>query len=443
MAKHQVFSYRSSKELLEEASRLGVHLPFQESIAPLFEPLAIGGKKLPNRFAIQPMEGFDSEATGAPGTFTLRRYKRYSAGGSGLIWFEATCVCEAGKSNPRQMTLTKHSLPAIRELVEQTRETAIKNWKSDPYLVLQITHSGRYAKPSGKPLRKAACFNPYLDKTGEGLVYYSDRELEDLIEVFLEAIDLTIEAGFDGVDIKACHGYLIHELLSAFNREDSKFGGSLENRTRFLLDVLDGAKKRSSKIDLAVRLNAADGVPYPFGFGMSKNGSEEFDLTEPKMLIRELVRRGVKVLNVTAGIPYYCPQIVRPFNMPVKGASPPDEHPLQGVTRMLDITAEIQREFDAPPVVGSAYSWLRQFYPNVGAAALSRNMASVIGLGRMSFAYPDAPKDLMERGKLNPSKCCTGCSKCTELMKNGRKTGCVVRDGEIYAAEYKTLRDSA
>ena len=437
--KHEPFKYKTPEQLLKKASELGIELPFQAEIDPLFRPLQIGSLTVPNRLAVQPMEACDSENDGSPSELTFRRYRRYAKGGSGMIWFEATSVVQEGRSNPRQLMLNRRSVDGFKRLVEATRKEARQafNSREDPLLVIQLTHSGRISKPEGIPINRVACRNPYLDKDDESV--FSDDELKRFGDLLIEASILSYEAGFDAVDIKACHGYLVDELLGAHTRTDSRYGGSFENRIRLLLEVVEAVHREVPDLIITVRLNATDGIPYPYGFGVEQNGSAAIDLTEPKLLIKKLIDKGCTLFNITAGMSIYCPQMVRPFNKPVSGASLPDEHPLQGVARLIDITAEIQRDFPAIPMVGSGYSWLSRFFPFVGAAVIKQGMAAFVGMGRGAFACPEAPLDLMSSGRLDPKKLCIACSRCTELMRKGRITGCAIRDREIYAREYRTL----
>jgi 2,4-dienoyl-CoA reductase-like NADH-dependent reductase (Old Yellow Enzyme family) len=307
--------------------------------------------------------------------------------------------------------------------------------------VLQLNHSGRYSQPEGKPAPLAAAPNPYLDtdKIKENIRFLNDDELERLQETFIDAARLAKEAGFDAVDIKASHGYLIHELLSAFKRENSRFGGSFENRTRFLIEVITEIHKQALGIVPAVRMNIYDGIPYPYGFGVLFDGSLAVFFYEPFELIRRLLQAGCFLINVTMAIPYYNPHVGRPFDRPLPGAVLPPEHPLEGIIRLLKAAGKTQRQFHQAAVVGTGYSWLREFFPNVGAAVLAQRKASFIGLGRSSFAYPHAPRDLMEKGRLDPKKVCISCSGCTQLMRSGGPSGCIVRDGEVYL-EVEKLR---
>ena len=311
MSQHETFRYRSKKDLRNKALELGLDLPFQESIKPLLEPVNIGSKLVPNRIAVHPMEGFDSEPDGTPSKLTFRRYSRYATGGSGMIWFEATAIMQAGRSNPGQLMLTEATLDGFKHLVDFTRSEAKGEFGNshDPFLVLQITHSGRYSKPKGKMLNKVAAYNPHLDKDPEILTYFTDDELDNIKDTYTKAVDLTKRAGFDAVDIKACHGYLLHELLGSHTRENSKYGGSFENRTRFLLEVVDNAHRQAPEMVTAVRLNATDGIPFPYGFGVPEDGSIDTDLSEPRALINQLIEKGCELLNITTGIPYSLPTI--------------------------------------------------------------------------------------------------------------------------------------
>jgi 2,4-dienoyl-CoA reductase-like NADH-dependent reductase (Old Yellow Enzyme family) len=284
-------------------------------------------------------------------------------------------------------------------------------------------------------------YNPYLDRPSENVHVLSDEELDHIQLDFVEAARLAYYAGFDAVDIKSCHGYLLNELLGAYTREHSRYGKSFENRTRFLTEAAHRIHSEVPRILLCARLNAYDGIPFPHGFGFAKDSPLDIDLTEIKVLTRRLLLLGSRFFSFSAGNPYVKPHLSRPFDQPLPAANPPDEHPLEGVARLLSITAGMQKHYPNVPLVGTGYSWLRQYFPFVAAAVLKRGEASLIGLGRSSFAYPEAPRDLMETGSLNPRKICTACSKCSELLRQGKNTGCVVRDAEQYAEEYTRLKN--
>jgi len=324
-------------------------------------------------------------------------------------------------------------------MIEQTRRSAQKAFGSsnEVLLVLQLTHSGRYSRPEGKTLPQVVSANPYLDRKPEDVHTLTDDELDHLQDKYVGAARLAKDAGFDGVDIKACHGYLVNELLAAFTREKSRYGETFDNRNRFISEVVQRIMDDAPGLCLTVRMSAFDGIPG--GFGVSRDDPEGIDLSEPKELIRRMIQFGCSLFNITAGNPYEKPHQGRPFDRPLEGASLPEEHPLEGISRLFRITAEFQKEFPDIPFVGTGYSWLRHFFPHVGAAVLQRQEASLVGLGRSSFAYPNAPKDLMDSGFMDPGKVCITCSRCTELMRHGHESGCVMKDKEIYGKLYTKI----
>ncbi len=435
MAAHAKFRLRTAAELRAEAGRLGLDIPYEDGISALLGKVPIGGREIPNRLAVLPMEGADAEAGGAPSERTLRRYRRHAAGGSGLIWCEATAVRPDGRSNPGQLLLTEKTLGGFAKLVEEVRAAANKEWGAGhrPLFVLQLTHSGRFSKPEGTPRPMIVQHNPHLDPL-HGLPpdypLVSDVELEEIRDAFVEAAELAAAAGFDGVDVKACHGYLVSETLAAHNRTGSRYGGPFESRTRLLLETVRLVREEVPGLLVTSRISATDTVPFPFGFGMDPDEPDRTDLAEAKALITLLVGAGVRFLSISLGIPYWKPYIGRPFDRPVPGGKVPEEHPLEGVARHLGTAAELQRSSPGTAVVGAGYSWLRAFGPGVGAAMVGSGRASVFGLGRGALAYPDFARDLLRTGGLDPRQVCTTCSLCSHLLRQQKPVGCVVRDPE-------------
>jgi len=430
------FAYPDADSFRAELDHLGVQLPWSDDLSPLLDCLEIGSLRLHNRLAVHPMEGFDAEENGAPGELAFRRYGRYAAGGAGTIWFEATAVVAEGRSNPHQMYLHEGTAPAFARLVESTRNTARAAFGPDhePLLVLQLTHSGRWSLPSGNRQPVIVHRNPDLDRlVGIDLEYplASDEELDLLQEDFVRSARLAADSGFHAVDIKACHGYLVSELLASFRR-DGRYGGSFENRTRFLVETALRIRDEVPSLMVSSRINAYDGLPYPYGFGVDREDPEVPDLEEPRMVLSEFHANRIPLANVSVGVPYSKPHLGRPYSWPVRGSSPSPEHPLIGVSRLLNIVRTLQHGVAALPVVGTGYSWLRQYFPHVAAGVIGAGDAAIVGLGRLAFAYPSFARDLMEQGSLDPDKCCLACSGCTELMRAGGPTGCIVRDREVY-----------
>ena len=441
-SKHQRFHLKSPDQLRAEIERLGLEMPIDEDVSVLGSPLAIAGKQMPNRFSVQPMEGFDAHPDGSPGELSFRRYRRYASGGFGLIWFEATAVMEEARSNPGQLWLHAENVGVFRELVESTRKAAQDSLGRGVILIVQLTHSGRYSKPTGQPRPLIAHRSPILDprhNLPEDYPVVTDDYLDRLQDTYVEAAKLAAQAGFDGVDIKSCHRYLVSELLASFTRE-GKYGGSFENRTRLLRESLARIKDEVPDVFITTRMNVYDAISYPYGFGVDKDDYMVPDLAEPIELVRILHETGIPILNVSIGNPYFNPHFGRPYDFPIKGFSVPDEHPLTGLDRFMSITRQIQESAPDLPVIGSGYTWLRHLMPNVGAGVINSGGAAILGVGRGAFAYPETPNDVIATGQMDPAKTCVTCSACTQIMRDGGKTGCVVRDSEIYGPQYRLGR---
>lgn len=435
------FHYNTIDEIKQEAATLGVSIPLEEDLSCLAPPLQIGAHTVANRLAIQPMEGCDGKANGAPDELTIRRYQRFAESGAGLIWAEATAVTEQGRANPRQIMLTEETLPAFQAMVADIKERCQRVNGFEPFVVVQLTHSGRYSKPTGKPAPVIAYHCPPYETAGalSDSCIITDDELDALPDAYAKSAKLAAQAGFDGVDIKACHRYLMCELLSAYTRP-GRYGGSLENRTRLLRDAIDAAKAAvSADIVVTSRLNIYDGVQHPYGFGMKQDGSLTPDITEPLELVRILhEEKGLPLLDLTIGNPYVNPHVNRPFD---KGPYTPPEDPLVGVARMADCIGEVARAFPGLSVISSGMSYLRQFSPAFAAGMVKEKGVAMAGFGREAFAYPTFARDLLKTGAIDPKKCCITCGKCTELMRMGSKAGCVIRDPAIYARLYREAKE--
>lgn len=444
--RHERFHVRDLDQLRRDMVRLGVSFPLQEDVSILGQPLALAGRTLANRFLVQPMEGCDAEADGSPGDLSFRRYRRYARGGFAAIWFEATAVVNEARSSAGQFHIHTENVGRYAELVKAVREAAGRDGAGrDIVLILQLTHSGRYSKPAGIPRPIIAHRSPILDPLHTLPADYplvTDDELDRLQDRYVEAARLASEAGFDGVDVKSCHCYLVSELLASFTRE-GRYGGSFENRTRLLLEVLARIRHEVPAVFVTTRMNAFDAIPHPYGFGVSPEDGTVPDLTEPLRLARLLEQGGAALLNITIGNPRYNPHYGRPFDLPARGSPLPDEPPLAGIARFIGITAEFQRALPQLPVVASGYSWLRQFLPNAAAGAIQAGGAALLGIGRGAFAYPDTPRDVLSGKGMDPAKCCVACSACTQIMRDGGRTGCVVRDHEVYGPEYQLARNRA
>ncbi|NQT17818.1 MAG: FAD-dependent oxidoreductase [Planctomycetes bacterium] len=442
MSRHQRFHLKDLGHLRRELAELGLRLPIDEDLSILAEPVTIGRRQTPNRFTVQPMEGFDSAPDGAPGQLSFRRYKRYAEGGSGLIWFEATAVLNEVRSNPHQAYLHRRNVDAYARLVEATRLAAREAFGQELVLIVQLTHSGRYSKPTGVPQPIIAHHSAVLDPKhdlSEDYPLVTDEYLDRLQDTYVEAAKCADQAGFDGVDLKSCHRYLVSELLASHTRE-GRYGGSLENRARLLCESLERIRQEVPGLFVTTRMNVYDAIPYPYGFGVDRDNPLVPDLSEPIELMRRLLEIGIPLINVSIGNPYYNPHFGRPYDRPVAGVDVPEEHPLAAVVRFVDITRKIQETFPQLPVIASGYGWLRHLMPYVAAGVIRSKGATLIGQGRGAFAYPESVRDVLTTGSMDPAKTCVTCSGCTQIMRDGTMAGCVVRDSAIYGPQYKLGR---
>ena len=210
------FNYKSVEDFINEIKEMELDIPFSNNLEHLSEQVNIGDFTLPNRLAIHPMEGADGKLDGSPDELTIRRYERFSRGGAALIWFEAVAVVPEGRTGPRQLLIHKDNLSAYQKLCNDIMENSRKESGYTPLLIMQLTHSGRFSKPEGKPAPIIAAHNPYLDprlNIDENYPVISDNELEELEDKFVEAAVLAKEAGFHGVDVKCCHRYLNSNLF--------------------------------------------------------------------------------------------------------------------------------------------------------------------------------------------------------------------------------------
>jgi len=450
VAAHEKFKFQTLEQLEEKIKELNVDIKVSRDLSPLGRNVHVGNRLAPNAIAVLPMEGCDSQPDGKPSELVERRYARFASGGAGLLWWEACAVVEEGRANPLSMMLKKDHVKAFEELIRKTNKAAADaNGEAHrPINILQLTHSGRYSRPHG---HKAAplvpqcdpILDPQVGRTADDPVV-TDEYLDSLAGEYVKAAKLAQAAGFDGVDIKACHRYLISELLASHTRA-GKYGGSFENRSRLLRDIIVAVRRETGDdFIVASRFNVFDAHPYPYGFGGAKEDFWKFDPEEPIKLVKMMCESGVNLLSNSAGNPYYIyPQVTRPFDSSSTGIPIPDEHPLESIARLFAFTRVIQKAAGDVPVIGNGYTWLRQFIPYVGSANLTDNSCSFAGLGRSSFAYPDAPRDMLSESGMDPKKCCVACSKCTQIMRDHGRTGCVIKDSQIYAPFYKRARADA
>jgi len=473
---------------------LDVELPCEDSIisgvdSPLAQPVAeitINGKTIANRWAIHPMEGWDGTTTGGITDEVRRRWQRFGESGASVIYGgEAMAVRPDGRANPNQLIVSDENKAGLAELRETLLRAHKDRFGSADHVIIgfQLTHSGRFCRPYDKKRLepRIAYRHPILDKKfGIGRdatplasdPVLTDSEVEQLIESYVRAARIAADVGADFVDIKHCHGYLLHEFLSAYTRP-GKYGGSFENRTRILREIVSGIRANGNKIELGVRLSAFDFVPfrpdptrsrpgklgpgipedfsdclpYRYGFGVNPQNPIEYDLTEPFQFMDLCRELGIKLLNLSAGSPYYDPHIQRPAAYPPSDGYQPAHDPLIDVARQIQVVRHFtahrgKHQSDGPVIIGSAYSYLQEYLPHVAQYVVRHGWTDMIGLGRMILAYPAILSDAVRSGSLNNKIICRTFSDCTTAPRNGLISGCYPLD-KYYSAkpEFQKLKE--
>ena len=447
----------------------GITLPFHDDVrcgpgAPLAQPFTVGGRTVGNRFAILPMEGWDNTTTGKPTELTRRRWRRWGESGAKLIFgAEAMAVRPDGRGSPVQLMMLEDNLSEITELRRHLTSGHQERFGTTEDLLVgvQLTHSGRVAHPNSwdRPEPRILYHHPILDPRydaeGDDAVM-SDDEIEGLVQDFITAAKLSQAAGFDFVDIKHCHGYLGHEFLSAVDRE-GRYGGSFENRTRFLREIVAGIRSAVPGLEIAVRFSALDFVPftdgpddrtqpaafegeaYPYAFGGDGTGTG-IDLGEPLAFLDLLASLDIGLVCVSAGAEYNS-HLMEPYNtLPVAPHKPPED-PLVGVARLVSLVGDLKRLRPDLLYVGSGYSYLQQWLPNVAQAVVEQGWADSVGIGRMSFSYPDMCADVIEGRALQKKRICTTCGYCDVAPAFRVGSGCYSLD-DFYRRrpEFESLR---
>lgn len=419
-----------------EYREFGGHtFPYAQDTSALKRPVELphDGITLKNSIVIQPLEGMDSKTDGTPDELTYRRYRRYFESGAGLVWFESLAVQEDGRSCSHAPWITDQNLDEFKRFVYE-----LKNDHPDVIMLAQLTHSGRYSMPHDKQEPIIAQFNPHFNvrvNLPEDYPVATDEYLDRTSENFVHAAELCRQAGFDGVDVKGCHGYLFSDLLGARSRE-GRYGGSFENRSRMLLQTIHAIKQeQGSKLPVATRICHADTFPYPYGFGMKDDGSLEYDHTETIKLVEALRDEGVHLVNVSVGRVAVNPDF---YNFPADTIPKDTNEDL--FARFYEGTRLLAQTFPDMQFVGSGYALMRKDSPNVAAGVLEEKSASLIGFGRMAMGYPDLANALMD-GTFDYKKSCTTCGNCYKLLRALAPTGCPTRDQEVYLPILRKVLD--
>jgi NADPH2 dehydrogenase len=451
----RIASLKTADALRARLQALGATLSFDEHLlqapdSPLAQPITAGGLSAGNRWCVLPMEGWDGTLDGHPSDLTRRRWRHFGLSGAKVIWGgEAVAVRDDGRANPNQLVIREDTIGELAHLRETVVVTHRDRFGRDDDLLvgLQLTHSGRFSRPTlAGPAPRTAYRHPVLDQRFEittDAPVFSDAELDVLVGDFGRAAARAQRAGFAFVDVKHCHGYLGHELLSARTRP-GKYGGGFQGRTRFLRDIVGAIHADAPGLGIGVRLSAFDMVPYRRGpgevgipavpdagyvhaFGFTPAAAQG-QIDEADQLLRLLPTLGIHWVCLTAGSPYYNPHIQRPAIFPPSDGYLPPEDPLVGVVRQIDATARLKARHPELVIVGSAYSYLQEWTAHVAQCVVRTGKADIVGVGRMVLSYPDLPADVLEGRPLKTKLLCRTFSDCTTAPRNGLVSGCYPLD---------------
>jgi NADPH2 dehydrogenase len=222
-----------------------------------------------------------------------------------------------------------------------------------------------------------------------------------------------------------------------------------------LREIVAGIRSSGNKIELGVRLSAFDFVPfrpdpglsspgklgpgipedfggclpYRYGFGVNENNPIEPDLAETVKFIGLCAHLGIKLINLSAGSPYYNPHIQRPAAYPPSDGYQPPNDPLIDVARQINVVRQLRAVAPAQvALIGTGYSYLQEYLPHVAQAVVRGNWVDMVGLGRMTLSYPDMLAEAGAKEALAPKFICRTFSDCTTAPRNGLPSGCYPLD---------------
>ena len=395
----------------------------------LFNPVKIGNLTAQNRIALNSMECNDADSEGNPTKRTYKRYAKYFEGNGGLIDLEAITVTDKNRGRLYQLSVMPKNQKALKKFVQEMKKVNDK-----PIFIWQITHSGELSHPD---FSRRVCVKPLGGFGGDLL---SEEEIDNIMDKFVLAAKIAHESGADGIDFKLCHGYLCSQLLRPYNDRKWKYGGSWENRKRFVLETYERITDEISDPNFIVGSKISIWEGFPGGFGSASPDTAIIDYTEPVDLIKCIEERGAKFIMVSAG----SPSITLALSQPDKRI--PDQVYLHHTFQKI-VSDAVKPE---TVVIGSAYSIFRDgrnnLQPQVPAEEkcliywanknISEGVCDMIALGRQSLADCLLPKKL-EEGREDEINWCVACDNCVELLIRQQNVGCVTYNKE----SAKILRD--
>jgi 2,4-dienoyl-CoA reductase-like NADH-dependent reductase (Old Yellow Enzyme family) len=365
----------------------------------LFTPFTIGNREAPNRIVSQAMEGNDGCPGGSVSERTLNRYKKLAKGEWGIVIVEATSITSESLARKNGLILIRENLESFKKLVKE-----FKRINPNGLILFQISHSGYKSGPFS---RKTTICPGVKDAD-----YLKTEEIDEIKRAFVESVLLTEEAGADGCDIKMCHGYFGSEMLRPGNVREDMWGGSFENRTRFLREVMSEIKERlkNSNFIIGSRVSFYEGIRG--GCGTVEADQIIEDTTEMDQVIRLMDQLGMDYVNVSAGIPGVTSELTRPTK--------PSKYLYLHLARYAKHVKELGTSL---AVIGSGYTILEKEAAAFADENIGKDYVDFAGFGRMSFSDPLYPSKLQTGEEIHY---CTACSGCSRLMIRQVNDGCIL-----------------
>ncbi|MGB9661677.1 MAG: FAD-dependent oxidoreductase [Moorellaceae bacterium] len=372
-----------------------------KKFALLSGPIKIGRLELKNRMVMPPMVTNYAYTDGSVTPRLIAYHTERAKGGVGLIIVEATYVHPSGKGFKNQLGIySDRLLPGLRRLVDAVHAQGAK-------IAIQLYHGGRQTTSAvtGQPIVAPSALP--CATIGEVPKELTKEEIASLVRAFAEAARRAKAAGFDAVEVHGAHGYLINEFLSPLaNKRTDEYGGSLENRMRFPLEVVRAVRQ-------------AVGPDYPVLYRLSADEKISGGLTleETKVFARRLEQEGVNALHVSAGIYETAAWIIQPMYLP-RGC-------------LVDLAQGIKSAVNLPVIaVGRIND------PDLAEEILAAGKADLVAFGRQLLADPEMPKKVLEGRPEEIRRCIACCQGCIDELFQDHAIGCTVNARTGFEREF-------
>ena len=357
----------------------------------LFSKHQIGPVGVKNRIVMLPLGTALASDTGAATREFIDYYTERARGGAGLIIVEATLVDHpVGRIGPTQITIDDDRyIAGLNELTESVHDHGAK-------LFVQLHHGGRQTTPQ---LTQGQC--PVAPSAigckmcGSSPKEMSASQIAGTVEKFICAAERAKRAGFDGVELHGAHGYLINQFMSPHtNHRTDEFGGSLDNRMRFPLLIVEGIRSALGDFPISFRVSVDEMIPG----GIT--------LDEGVVMARIMSDAGVDVLNITSGIYESMASFIEPCSKPQAWRA--------------YLAAAVKQAVNTPVITAGV---IRE--PEAAERLLETGVADFVGIGRGLVADPEWPTKA-RLGRADEIRKCLSCNTCFSRISNGLHIRCAV-----------------